>query len=180
MVGIVVGLIAVYQFAIPKPAPPPVVVNTTPPSPPPAPEPSFLETVTGSYTLAAWTPVVGPMELGVRMPEGSLTIQPDGTMDWSVLLLQDHVTDPGKVRITARARLQLDSRRAMGVPGGAANNTAYLDNKWGQLNTGIQLAVRGWESGRPEDPFRLAVQRSSGQVLLQMSNSSGTYTWTKR
>lgn len=170
LVTIIVGGIAIYRTL----NPPPDGDGGTPP-------PSFLERIAGTYTLSSWTPANRPIDLGFKVPEGSLEIGGDGTVDWSVLLVQTHTANPGRVRMTARGAVQLADRRVVGVQGGEFNNTSHLDARWGQVSSDVGLAVRGWNSGQPDDPFRLSVdERSSGRLLLQMANSRGTFAWTKR
>jgi hypothetical protein len=173
LITIVSGAIAIYLFVRPEPPPPP-------PPPPPRPE-SFLQSAAGPYSLASWIQANRPIELGISIPEGSLQVRDDGTMDWSVMLVQTHVKAPGRVRMTARGQIQVSTQRVVGVPGGKYNNTEYLDSRWGQVSSDVTLAVRGWTPGEQEDPFRLSLDKSSeGRVLLEMVNSRGTFTWTKQ
>ena len=145
-------------------------------------DPSFLEKVAGDYILGSWTEANRRFELAVKMTEGTLRIDQDGTANWSVLVEQTFVADPGKVRMTARGKIQLDSRspQMVGVRGGEFNNTQYLDSKWGQVSQDVNLAVRGWDNASPEDKFTFALDtQAGGKQILQMTNSRGTFTWTK-
>lgn len=163
IVGIIVGGIAIYRFINPSPD-----------------GPSFLERVSGSYALTSWVPGHRPVELGIEIPEGTLEVGTDGTMNWSVLLRQTYVANPGRVRMTARGRIQIGSLKVLGITGGQYNNTHYLDHRWGQVSSDVVLAVRGWSPGQPEDAFQMSVDEGlGGSLLLQMSNSRGTFTWRK-
>ncbi len=166
IVGIIAGGIAIYQFISPEPPPPD--------------EPSFLEKVSGSYVLASWVQAHRPVELGIEIPEGTLEVGTDGIMNWSVLLQQTYTANPGRVRMTARGRIQVGSQKVLGIQGGQYNNTQYLDNRWGQVSSDVVLAIRGWSSGQPEDAFQMSIDEGGGgSLLLQMSNSRGTFTWRK-
>jgi len=186
LVTIAVGGITIYQFVKPgaqegrgdgssRAPPPPTLIEVARP-----PEPSFLEKVSGSYSLTSWVAAQRPVELGAKIPEGTLRVQGDGIMDWSVLLVQTYASNPGRVQMTARGKIQVSTQRVMGVPGGESNNTRYLDARWGQVSPDVTLAVRGWDTGQPEDPFQLAIDQGSGRLLLEMTNSRGTFTWTKQ
>jgi hypothetical protein len=145
------------------------------------PELSFLEMIAGSYVLDTWTEASRPIELGFKVTEGTLTIDSTGTADWSVLLEQTFVADPGQVRMTARGKIGIDTKRMQGVEGGEFNNTHYLDAKWGQVSSDVDLAIRGWDSGSEPDPFTVSLDtQSSGKQILQMSNSRGTFLWIKQ
>jgi len=149
---------------------------------PPQVERSFLEKVAGKYTLHSWTEASRPITLGARITEGSLQIDSNGIADWSVIVQQTSTRDPGKVRMTARGRIQLDLQppQIMGVTGGEFNKTDYLDNRWGQVGHDINLAVRGWDFGQPEDRFRLSLDtQADGRQIVQMKNSIGMFMWTK-
>src|SRR5437870_1751931 len=121
---------------LPKPEP-------KPPQPPPSPsrELSFLEKAAGKYTLSSWTAADRPVELGAKITEGSLQVDQDGVADWSVLLEQTSTPEPGKVRMTARGKIQLapQSPEIVGVKGGEFNNDHYLDSKWGQVSADVTL-----------------------------------------
>src|SRR5260370_25841649 len=126
VVGIAAGIVAVYQGL--KPSPPPIPSTNAIVTPPtPAPVQSFIERASGSYSLRAWTEAGGPVTLGVRMTEGTLEIDSSGVANWSVVVEQAYSPDPGRVRMTARGRLLLDSNEIEGVLGGEFNNTSYLD-----------------------------------------------------
>jgi len=161
-------------------------IRPQPPRPEPQPssprELSFLEKVAGKYTLSSWIEANRPIELMAKITEGSLQIDQNGVADWSVLVEQTFTSDPGKVRMTARGKIQLDpqSPQMVGVRGGGFNDTHYLDSKWGQVSDDVNLAVRGWDHGNPEDKFRLSLDTQVGsKQILQMTNSRGIYTWTK-
>jgi len=166
----------------PQPSPPSPGSGGGPPSASPTRDPSFLEKLAGNYDLSSWTEANRPIELAAKITEGSLRVDQDGTANWSVLLEQTSVADPGKVRMTARGKVQLDSRapQIVGVRGSAFNNDQYLDSKWGQISQDVTLAVRGWANGGPEDRFTLALDsQAAGKQILQMTNSRGTFVWTK-
>jgi hypothetical protein len=177
----VIGGVLIYWLTEgirPQPPQPPL-----PPLPSSSPrELSFLEKVAGKYTLSSWTETNRPIELGAKITEGSLQIDQNGVSDWSVLAEQTHTSDPGKVRMTARGKIQLDPQapQMVGVSGGGFNNTHYFDSKWGQVSDDVNLAVRGWDPGNPEDKFRLSLDsQAGGKQILQMTNSRGIFTWTK-
>ncbi len=143
---------------------------------------SFLQKVAGSYVLTSWIEANRPIALGAKITEGTLKFDSNGVGDWSVLLVQTYSTDPGKVRMTARGQIQLDSQPPylIGVQGSQFNNTSYLDSKWGQVSADVTLAVRGWNYGSPEDRFTISIDTpSGGQQLLQMKNTRGVFTWKK-
>jgi hypothetical protein len=172
VVGLVAGGIAIYQFAFPEPTPPPPPTST--------PTLSFLEQVEGKYVLASWTKANRPIELGAKITDGTLQIDSSGIADWDVTLEQEHTSNPGRVRMTARGKLQISSKQIEGVQGGEFNNTHYLDAKWGQVSPDVTLAVRGWDYS-DNDNFTVSLDnRSDGTQLLEMKNSRGTYTWSKQ
>jgi hypothetical protein len=179
VVGIAAGIVAVYQGlkpSSPSPAPPPPNTIVTPPPP----VQSFIERAAGSYSLGSWTEAGGPITLGVRMTEGTLQIDSSGVANWSVIVEQGYSADPGRVRMTARGRLLLDSNELEGVPGGEFNKTSYLDNKWGQVPAELDVAVRGWNPGKPESRFKVSLDTETGSArMLQMRNSFGTFTWAR-
>ena len=176
IVGIAAGIVAVYQGLKPSPPRPP---RPIPPLPTPAPK-SFIERAVGAYSLSSWTEAGGQTTLGVRMTEGTLQIDNSGIADWSILVEQSYSPDPGRVRMTARGKLLLGTQEIEGVHGGEFNNTSYLDNKWGQIPAELNQAVRGWNSGRPESRFKVSLDSETGSAgMLQMSNSFGTFTWTR-
>jgi hypothetical protein len=103
-----------------------------------------------------------------------------GITDWSVLVEQAFSQDPGRVRMTARGRLLLGTAEIEGMHGGEFNNTSYLDSKWGQVSAELDQAVRGWSPGKPEDRFKISLDSETENArMLQMSNSFGTYTWSR-
>ncbi len=179
VVGIAAGLVAIYEFlqssrSVSPPVPPPNPTSA------PGPTRSFLQRVSGTYSLASWVPAQRPVELGFRVAEGSLTVHEDGTMDWSVLLVQTYSSNPGRVRMTARGKIQVSAQRVMGVSGGQYNNTQYLDNRGSQVGSDVELAIRGWYPGQPDDTFRLALDEGVGRSPLEMSNSRGVFAWAKK
>jgi hypothetical protein len=114
------------------------------------------------------------------MTEGTLKIDGSGVADWSVVVEQAYSPDPGRVRMTARGRLLLDSDEIEGVPGGEFNNDAYLDNKWRQISVEIGEAVRGVSPGKPDRRFKISLYSDSDNAhMLQMRNSFGTFTWAR-
>jgi hypothetical protein len=181
VVGIAAGIVAVYQGLKPSPPSPSPSPTLTVVVPSPAPVPkSFLEGAAGSYSLSSWTEAGGPISLGVRMTEGTLQIDNSGVADWNVVVEQASSPDPGRVRMTARGRFRLDSNEIEGVPGGEFNNTAYLDNKWGQISVELGEAVRGWSPGKPENRFKVSLGSETDTAhILQMRNSFGTFTWSR-
>ncbi len=142
-------------------------------------EPSFLEKITGNYVLISWTEARSPITLGFEVQEGSLSI--DGIdAKWNVLLQQRYSSNPGQVKMTARGRVLIQDQKLEGVTGGKDNSTDYLDDRWGQVSSDIELAVRGWDSAVSPDPFTISTNTdSNGTTLLQMRNSRGTFTWRK-
>lgn len=169
LIGIIAGAIAIYQFVNPEP----------PPDNPPE-ELPFLEKAAGTYVLNSWVQAQRTIELGAEVIEGSLSFDRDGTMNWSVLLRQTFASNPGQVRMTARGKVNIGSKKVLCIKGGQYNNTHYLDNHWGQVSPDIQLAVRGWCIGQPEDAFQISIEEvGDGGLWMQMSNSRGTYTWRK-
>ena len=172
LVGIIVGGIAIYEF---------VIQDSNGNGPDSIEEPSFLERVAGHYTLSSWTEANRPISIGAQITDGSLDIDELGTADWSVDVEQTYSADPGRVEMTARGKIQLGPERILGVKGGEFNNTTYLDDKWGQVGTEVELAVRGWASGSGDDPFTISLDtQTDGPHILQMRNSRGTYTWVKQ
>ena len=175
LVGLLAGSIAIYQFVSPEPKTP-----TPRPTSTPTATLSFLEQVEGKYTLLSWVKTNRPIELGAKVTEGTLQIDSSGIANWEVMVEQDFTSDPGRVRMTARGKLQISSKQIEGVQGGEFNNTHYLDAKWGQVSSDVTLAVRGWDYGE-NDNFTISVDnRSDGSQLLEMKNSRGTFTWLKQ
>ena len=152
---------------------------TRPPTPPPT--PSFLERVAGTYTLTSWTDMhTGSIELGAKVTGGTLQIDRNGLADWDVIVEQTFVAKPGKVRMTARGQVQLDSRM-VGVQGGEFNKTSDVDGTGFDVSSDVQLAVRGWANPDRVDRFTLALDtQASGSLILQIKNSKGIFTWTKK
>lgn len=141
---------------------------------------SFLEEIAGEYSLISWTEAHRPISLGFEVKEGSLSIDNAGDAKWSVLLQQEYATNPGQVRMVARGRVLIGERKLEGVTGGQDNNTHYLDERWGQVSSDVELAVRGWNPGANPDSFTISTNTSSnGITLLQMTNSRGTFTWRR-
>ena len=141
---------------------------------------SPLEKLAGSYVLQSWTKAIRPIELEGKIVEGSLTIDSLGIADWKVLCEQAFTNNPGRVEMTARGQIDIDTMQIQGVQGGEYNEDNYLDNKWGQMSTEMSLAVRGWDYVDPNDPFRITIdEQSGGKLILQMKNSFGTYVWVK-
>lgn len=172
LVGLLAGGIAIYQFLFPKPESP---------TPTPPPQLSFLEQTKGEYLLISWVETHGPIELGAKVTEGILKIDSTGLADWDVMVEQAFTSNPGKVEMTARGQIQLATKEMEGVPGGEFNNTHYLDNKWGEVGSDVEIAIRGWDIDRPNDNFTLALDaQSDGRQILEMKNSRGTFTWMKQ
>ncbi len=142
---------------------------------------SFLESAAGTYSLASWTQANRPISIGIKILEGEIEIDSNGTANWNVLVEQAQTSDPGRVRMTARGKIDLNNKELVGVPGGEYNNTHYLDNKWGQISSDVGLAVRGWElTGATEDKFKLSIDnQGNDRQILQMTNSRGTFVWVK-
>lgn len=174
----------------PQPSPEPPAPSDQGTRPQPSPEAtapstprvlSFLERAAGVYSLSSWTPASRPVELGARVVEGSLQLDPNGVADWSVLAEQTYTADPGKVRITARGNVQLGPQPSLvGVRDGAFASTHYLDSKWGQISSDVELALRGWTAGGQEDGFTVSLDAQAGErQVLQMVNSRGTFSWIK-
>ena len=175
LVGLLAGGIAIYQFVFPPPTPTPL-----PPTSTPTPELSFLEQIEGEYILSSWLKANRP-ELGAKVTEGTIKIDSTGIADWVVTLEQTFTSNPGKVRMTARGKVQLGTKQMEGVQGGEFNNTHYLDARWGQVSPDVNLAVRGWDIGSPNDYFMLSLDtQSGGKQILEMKNSRGTFTWVKQ
>lgn len=175
-VGLLASGIAIYQFLFPEPESPP----PTPP-PPPTTLPSFLEQLEGQYTLISWVEANRPVMLGAKVTTGSLSINATGIADWDVMVEQLYTPDPGQVNMTARGQVQLATQQIEGVQGGEFNNTHYLDNKWVDVGSDVELAVRGWDIGSPNDNFSLTLDtQSGGTQILEMKNSRGTFTWMKQ
>lgn len=142
---------------------------------------SPLEKMAGDYTLASWSKVIRPIELDGKVIDGSLTINNVGLADWKVLLEQTFASNPGRVEMTARGQIDINAMLMQGKQGGEYNNTHYLDSKWGQVSGEMNLAVRGWNFGDPNDPFHLNLdEQSNGRFILQMQNSYGTFYWEKK
>jgi hypothetical protein len=176
LVGLLAGSIAVYQFVFPPATPPPPAPTSTP-----TPQLSFLEQIEGEYTLSSWVEANRPIELAAKVTDGTMKIDSTGTADWVVMVEQTFTSNPGKVRMTARGKVQLATKQMEGVPGGEFNNTHYLDAQWGQVSSDVNLAVRGWDTGSPNDYFTLSLDtQSGGRQILEMKNSRGTFTWVKQ
>ncbi len=173
VITIVVGGIAIYQFVNPEPKP---IVE------PPVKERSFLEKATGSYTLNSWIQADRPIEIGIKILEGTMDIKSDGTMDWTLLLAQSYSSQPDRVRMTSRGRIQLSNKRVLSVQGGEFNKTHHFGGtSWIQVSKDAQLAVRGWAIGQPKDAFKVSVnEQSNGSISFEMTNTRGTYFWEQQ
>jgi hypothetical protein len=153
-------------------------INVTPT---PTPKLSFLEKVAATYTLTSWTDThTGSVELGAKVTSGTLRIDQNGLADWDVLVEQAFISKPGKVRMTARGQIQLDSRM-VGIQGGQFNKTSDVDGAGFEVSPGVQLAVRGWDNPDLVDRFTLALDtQARGSLILQMKNSKGIFTWKRK
>jgi len=171
LVGLLAGGIAIYQFVFP---------TSTPSTLTPTPELSFLEQIEGEYTLRSWVETNRSVALGAKVTEGTIKIDSTGIADWTATLEQIF-TNPGKVIMTARGNVQLGTKQIKGEQGGEFNNTNYLDVRWGQVSSDVNLAVRGWDIGGLDDYFMLSLDtQSGGKQILEMKNSRGTFTWVKQ
>lgn len=142
---------------------------------------STLERTTGDYRLIMWNAAHRPIELGAQVTKGDLSVDSDGIANWSVWLEQTYSSVPGKIKMTARGEILIDVMEIAGIKGGKYNSTNYLDQKWGQISSDVHLAVRGWNSGSPEDRFKLSLDTGSdGRQILIMRNSRGTFRWGKK
>lgn len=146
------------------------------PTPPPRPPASFAEQVQGSYQLIAWDEILQQgVTLYIEPKEGTLTVDDEGQVDWSLVIQQVGERGPPRARIECRGRLDLGTRTVNGTPG-PGNRSIDWDRNIMSVEKYVWLAYCGWNAGAPPAPFGVSLEGG----LLQMSNSRGRFTWRRK
>ena len=155
------------------------------PTPRPTSTPTFSALASGSYSLASWTEAVGPIRLGVGVKDGSLNIDGNGNADWDLGIWdsgRSPQTPPGATvsRLKCGGQLSFSSRQLSWVIGGDRNVAIDWERGITSVRDMVWPTFCGGHVTGADAPFAVNVEaRSNGQVILEMSNSQGTFIWTR-
>ena len=144
---------------------------------------SFLERVSGDYTLVSWQRTPGPIDLGVRVKDGTLHIDGNGDADWDLgiwdsALRPDPPPGPTTSRIRCGGTVVGESQTLEWAPGGNRNEAINWTDGIRSVRDRVELAFSGATDGGRNAPFTLSLdEQSSGRKLLEMRNSEGTFRW---
>jgi len=145
---------------------------------------SFMERLAGDYELISWNRAPGPIDLGVGVKNGTLEIDAAGNADWS-LGIWDRAANPNTPatapsRIRCGGRVSSQMQQITWVSGGDRNEAIDWEDRLMGLYTDVWITFCGGQSAGGSAPFGLSLdEQSNGNVLLEMSNSEGTFRWVK-
>jgi hypothetical protein len=147
---------------------------------------SFLERVSGHYTLLSWDEAAGPITMGVGVKDGTLQIDRNGNADWQ-LGIWDSAAHPdppsgsAPSQIKCGGRVSSQSQEVSWVSGGDRNVAIDWEPGIESVRDMVWPAFCGGDVGGVNAPFSLNLdEQSDGRNLLEMSNSEGTFRWVKQ
>lgn len=154
---------------------------------PPDPQPprTFLEKLSGEYTLRTWNEANRPVTMGVNVAGGELKIDTSGNVDWELSIWDSALHPQGppadnRSRIKCGGAVISSSQELRWVPGGQRN--AAIDWVRG-IDSVRQMVWLAYCGGHVQEsaPFELHYEEpSSGRPTLEMKNSEGVYIWEKK
>lgn len=145
---------------------------------------SFMERLEGSYTLVSWNRENNPIDLAIRVRDGTLRIDAAGNADWNIGMW-DYGTNPSTPtsapsRTRCGGRVSSQNQQIVWVSGSDRNEAINWERAMRSLYTETWTTFCGGQSSGTSDPFDLSLdEQSNGTVFLEMSNSEGTYRWQK-
>ena len=189
LIAIIAG-VAVWWLTTSPDSPLPDLFSNNPPvtnpnNPAPTDRPlSFMERLAGDYVFVSWDRTSRPIDLGVRVSDGTLQIDTSGNADWNIGIW-DWAANPNTPststsRIRCGGRVHTQSQQIEWVSGGDRNQSIDWEGRLNGLHTEIFTAFCGGQSSGTSAPFSLSLdEQSSGVVFLEMRNDEGTYRWRK-
>jgi hypothetical protein len=170
------------DFGIEYVGPTPLDCGFTP-MPTDTPEKSFLEKISGSYKLMSWNEAPKPITLWMDVKEGTLTIDQTGVADWELVIQERGESATPEPRIRCRGKVSISSQQLEAVPG-PGNESVDWTSDIGSIRESVWLSFCGWtlsiQQGELAAPFTLHIEEfASGESILEMRNSEGTFTWSK-
>jgi hypothetical protein len=137
---------------------------------------TLLQLAAGNWRLSSYAEhTAAGMAPYFEINEGTLLVDKKGIARWTVVV-KDYYGGPkfGPLEITSTGQILLN-RRIRPMKGGEYNSVNHK-GPW-QLDIKMtELAVFGWSTGEPPDPFSISVEGN----MLEMSNSRSTFSWYRQ
>ncbi len=146
---------------------------------------SFLEKLYGSYRLESWEKASGPIELGVSVKDGTLSIDENGEANWNLGIWDSakHPATPAGTtssRIKCGGRVSGASQQLRWVSGGKRNVAIDWERGIDSVRKMVWPTFCGGRTAGPSAPFSLHLDEPSNEPkYLEMTNTKGTFLWLK-